>query len=306
MEQQPAVQPLDEARLAPPGSIPLGGVETLEDREDDKELPPPSPSTPPPPLGAPSSSRSTASPVTVTRDAATGQSRPSSRPPRTCGTSRSARAPTDSSTARSPPAAEPCPRCVRARRRRIAGTWSPSSARCSARGASASSRRPPERHHDALSAKTRSGTGPARSRGRLPRGRRRCGRVRDRPPRGRVAADVRVADCELAVLRGDRGRRPGVRGVLPDRRRQLGAAARLAGRGPGELRAGRAGRAGGHPGGRQIGPLAPPGEQRERLVAPLAPRSARDRARLHSLRGRPPAAQIAARRDQASQAAPWP
>ena len=43
MEQQPAVQPLDEARLAPPGSIPLGGVEVLEDREDDKELPPPSP-----------------------------------------------------------------------------------------------------------------------------------------------------------------------------------------------------------------------------------------------------------------------
>ena len=43
MEQQTAVQPLDEARLAPPGSIPLGGVEVLEDREDDKELPPPSP-----------------------------------------------------------------------------------------------------------------------------------------------------------------------------------------------------------------------------------------------------------------------
>ncbi len=43
MEQQPAVQPFDEARLAPPGSIPLGGVETLEDREDDKDLPPPFP-----------------------------------------------------------------------------------------------------------------------------------------------------------------------------------------------------------------------------------------------------------------------
>jgi mono/diheme cytochrome c family protein len=36
MEQQPAVQPLDEARLAPPGSIPLGGVEILDDREDDQ------------------------------------------------------------------------------------------------------------------------------------------------------------------------------------------------------------------------------------------------------------------------------
>ena len=37
MEQQPAVQSLAEARLAPPGSIPLGGVETLEDREDDTD-----------------------------------------------------------------------------------------------------------------------------------------------------------------------------------------------------------------------------------------------------------------------------
>lgn len=38
MEQQPAVQPLEEARLAPAGSIPLGGVELLEDREDDKAV----------------------------------------------------------------------------------------------------------------------------------------------------------------------------------------------------------------------------------------------------------------------------
>ena len=43
MEQQPALQPLDEARPAPAGSIPVGGVETLEDREDDKDLPPPHP-----------------------------------------------------------------------------------------------------------------------------------------------------------------------------------------------------------------------------------------------------------------------
>jgi mono/diheme cytochrome c family protein len=43
MEQQPPVQPLDEARPAPAGSIPVGGVETLEDREDDKDLPPPFP-----------------------------------------------------------------------------------------------------------------------------------------------------------------------------------------------------------------------------------------------------------------------
>lgn len=41
MEQEPAVQPLAEARPAPAGSIPLGGVETLDDREDDGELVPP-------------------------------------------------------------------------------------------------------------------------------------------------------------------------------------------------------------------------------------------------------------------------
>jgi mono/diheme cytochrome c family protein len=34
MEQQAAVQPLAAAREAPSGSIPLGGVETLEDRDD--------------------------------------------------------------------------------------------------------------------------------------------------------------------------------------------------------------------------------------------------------------------------------
>lgn len=41
MEQEPAVQPLEEARPAPAGSIPVGGVETLDDREDDKDLQPP-------------------------------------------------------------------------------------------------------------------------------------------------------------------------------------------------------------------------------------------------------------------------
>jgi mono/diheme cytochrome c family protein len=41
MEQEPAVQPLAEARPAPAGSIPLGGVETLDDREDDTDLKPP-------------------------------------------------------------------------------------------------------------------------------------------------------------------------------------------------------------------------------------------------------------------------
>ena len=75
------VQPLDEARPAPAGSIPLGGVETLDDREDDEDLHEPlSRSTTPPPHAAPRCSRSTASPVTAPRAAATGRSRPSSRP----------------------------------------------------------------------------------------------------------------------------------------------------------------------------------------------------------------------------------
>ena len=43
MEQQPIVRPLAAARPAPAGSIPLGGVETLVDREDDTELQAPHP-----------------------------------------------------------------------------------------------------------------------------------------------------------------------------------------------------------------------------------------------------------------------
>jgi mono/diheme cytochrome c family protein len=43
MEQQASVLPLEEARPAPAGSIPVGGVETLVDREDDTELKPPYP-----------------------------------------------------------------------------------------------------------------------------------------------------------------------------------------------------------------------------------------------------------------------
>ena len=43
MEQQPAVQPIEEARLAPRGSIPLGGVEILDDREDDQAVKAPYP-----------------------------------------------------------------------------------------------------------------------------------------------------------------------------------------------------------------------------------------------------------------------
>jgi mono/diheme cytochrome c family protein len=41
MERSPAVRPLSEARPSPSGSIPLGGVETLADREDDADLAPP-------------------------------------------------------------------------------------------------------------------------------------------------------------------------------------------------------------------------------------------------------------------------
>jgi mono/diheme cytochrome c family protein len=43
MEQQPSVRPLEEARPAPAGSIPLGGVETLVDREDVAEVKSPYP-----------------------------------------------------------------------------------------------------------------------------------------------------------------------------------------------------------------------------------------------------------------------
>jgi mono/diheme cytochrome c family protein len=38
MEQQQALQPLAEARLAAPGSIPLGGIETIVDRDDVEDL----------------------------------------------------------------------------------------------------------------------------------------------------------------------------------------------------------------------------------------------------------------------------
>ncbi len=41
MEQQPVVLSLTEARPVPDGAVPLGGVETLFDREDDTDLPPP-------------------------------------------------------------------------------------------------------------------------------------------------------------------------------------------------------------------------------------------------------------------------
>jgi mono/diheme cytochrome c family protein len=43
MEQGEAVQPLAEARPTPAGAIPLGGVETLDDREDDSDLAAPYP-----------------------------------------------------------------------------------------------------------------------------------------------------------------------------------------------------------------------------------------------------------------------
>jgi len=38
MDQQPSVQPLMAPRPAPEGSVPVGGVERLEDREDDDDL----------------------------------------------------------------------------------------------------------------------------------------------------------------------------------------------------------------------------------------------------------------------------
>ncbi len=46
MEQQPAVQPLMMPRPAPVGSVQVGGVEHLEDREDDADLVNPHPRDP--------------------------------------------------------------------------------------------------------------------------------------------------------------------------------------------------------------------------------------------------------------------
>jgi mono/diheme cytochrome c family protein len=43
MDQQPIVRPLQEARPAPVGSIPLGGIEVLDDREDVADAKPPFP-----------------------------------------------------------------------------------------------------------------------------------------------------------------------------------------------------------------------------------------------------------------------
>ncbi len=43
MEQQPIVEPLAQARPAPAGSVPVGGVEVLLDRDDDEQLQPPRP-----------------------------------------------------------------------------------------------------------------------------------------------------------------------------------------------------------------------------------------------------------------------
>ena len=41
MDHQPIVRPLTEARYAPAGAIPLGGIEILDDREDDSDTKPP-------------------------------------------------------------------------------------------------------------------------------------------------------------------------------------------------------------------------------------------------------------------------
>jgi mono/diheme cytochrome c family protein len=43
MDQQPIEHPLDVARLAPPGAIPVGGVETVLDRDDVEDSTPPAP-----------------------------------------------------------------------------------------------------------------------------------------------------------------------------------------------------------------------------------------------------------------------
>jgi mono/diheme cytochrome c family protein len=43
MEQQPSLQPFAEARPAPEGAIPLGGVEALADRDEVEDARPPAP-----------------------------------------------------------------------------------------------------------------------------------------------------------------------------------------------------------------------------------------------------------------------
>jgi len=43
MDYQPIVRPLAEAFATPAGSIPLGGIEVLDDREDDSDAKPPYP-----------------------------------------------------------------------------------------------------------------------------------------------------------------------------------------------------------------------------------------------------------------------
>lgn len=43
MEQQPSIQPLVEARPAPEGAIPLGGIEVVADRDDVEDVQPPVP-----------------------------------------------------------------------------------------------------------------------------------------------------------------------------------------------------------------------------------------------------------------------
>ena len=46
MEQQPSLQPLAEARPAPEGAVPLGGVDTVADRDDVEDARPPAPFEP--------------------------------------------------------------------------------------------------------------------------------------------------------------------------------------------------------------------------------------------------------------------
>jgi len=43
MADQPSVRPLAEARPLPPGSVPLGGIEVVADRDDVVDLAPPTP-----------------------------------------------------------------------------------------------------------------------------------------------------------------------------------------------------------------------------------------------------------------------
>jgi len=100
MEEQPAVRPLTAPRPAPEGSVPVGGVETLDDREDAQDLQNPYAADP---GAAATGERLFNTHCAICHGAkGHGDGKVSAKFPqrRTCATSRSAAAATASSTGR--------------------------------------------------------------------------------------------------------------------------------------------------------------------------------------------------------------